>query len=706
MVGIEPDALSAQPSTNLLRYPDLLAVLERALPDYGNAPTRLDQGPPIAFVSSDVGLELGFPKLRACCRIRGVTAFGVSMPETAVYETNRSKTGKNEIRLAWKAFVVQPEPEPVCVKRAPQDHLGSCVLASNARHHARTGGLVYYIRHGQTRDVIPKSRFDVGSFLLYIMFVAKPVATVDLFSGPGGLGEGFSACVGPNGERRYQIDLSVEKDPTAHSTLLLRAFLRKFDNGFPAEYYAFLNEATPEPDWARLYPVQWQAAREETQCLELGRRKTTVLLERRIEGIRAEHGERTLLLGGPPCQVYSLVGRARNAKKDTDALNGDKRNFLYKEYARVLASLRPVAFIMENVKGMLSSTVRSRNIFESVLEALCSAAGPDSYRLLALSPSRNTSLFRRPVTADGFIVRAEDHGLPQVRHRVFIVGLRRDVAECVPVEHWPHLQEKTPAKAKDVLGKMPVLRCGLSGGDSSERWQQALRGACGLVSQNRPQLASEEEETFDEALSQVMEAASRPAPSREAPGHVRLPNSCPAELCDWIGDPKLKRLPNNYTRAHMSPDLARYLFSAAFGRACGRSPKARDFPDALAPNHKNWWSGKFDDRFRVQLANHPSGTITSHLSKDGHYYIHPDPTQCRSLTVREAARLQTFPDNYLFKGNRSEQYVQVGNAVPPFLAHLIADSLWDVFEHFDRMHAEETEREGQSEREPIAVGLV
>jgi DNA (cytosine-5)-methyltransferase 1 len=128
----------------------------------------------------------------------------------------------------------------------------------------------------------------------------------------------------------------------------------------------------------------------------------------------------------------------------------------------------------------------------------------------------------------------------------------------------------------------------------------------------------------------------------------------------------------------MVGDLERYLFASCWAAATGRSPKAANFPDKLAPKHDNWKSGKFNDRFRVQPWDLPSSTVTCHLSKDGHYFIHPDPAQCRSITVREAARLQTFPDNYFFRGNRTQQYIQVGNAVPPFLASKIAAALYPV----------------------------
>ena len=129
----------------------------------------------------------------------------------------------------------------------------------------------------------------------------------------------------------------------------------------------------------------------------------------------------------------------------------------------------------------------------------------------------------------------------------------------------------------------------------------------------------------------------------------------------------------------MSSDLERYRWWAKRAEKLKRSPTIDEIPERdrkrLLPKHANLITGRADtfvDRFKVQVASKPSGTITSHISKDGHYYIHYDPKQARSFSVREAARIQAFPDDYFFMGNRTQQYHQVGNAVPPYLSYQIA----------------------------------
>jgi DNA (cytosine-5)-methyltransferase 1 len=149
-------------------------------------------------------------------------------------------------------------------------------------------------------------------------------------------------------------------------------------------------------------------------------------------------------------------------------------------------------------------------------------------------------------------------------------------------------------------------------------------------------------------------------------------------------DARLSVLTGHEARSHMPSDLRRYMFAAVFAEVTGRTPKLKDFPQVLLPDHENVQLGRlgqmFNDRFRVQLPEQVATTITSHISKDGHYFIHYDASQCRSLTVREAARIQTFPDNYKFEGNRTAQYHQVGNAVPPYLAMQIAEIIAEVLD--------------------------
>ena len=516
--------------------------------------------------------------------------------------------------------------------------------------------------------------------------MTEQVPVIDLFSGPGGLAEGFSPCNIPEENRRYKIVLSVEKEQYAYDTLLLRAFLRQFDSGLPLEYYKFLNGSAPEPDWQCLYPNEWQAACKETKMLELGDPVANSLLELEINNIKEKYGKRVILVGGPPCQAYSIAGRARTAGIEDYTPDDDPRIHLYEQYVKIVSMLEPAIAVMENVKGMISSSINEESIFQKIMHSLRSACGADSYKLFAFSPSTNDLSFDDLLNAPSeFIVRAEDFGIPQTRHRVFIACIRSEIAQRLPVEFAPRLAVQSSRNSvESVIGAMPKLRSGLSRSDNLVAWRKAIKKACNKVERHMPNMEQTKQEKFLTALKLARISAQEASLTRTASGGVSPPEFCSKNLVSWLYDDNLEKLPNHETRGHMPSDLERYLFATAFAKTFGRSPRTDDFPSKLASNHKSWTSKKFADRFRVQLAEFPAKTITSHIAKDGHYFIHPDSSQCRSLTVREAARLQTFPDNYLFKGNRTAQYVQVGNAVPPFLAHQIANCLWNILEHCDQ----------------------
>ena len=528
----------------------------------------------------------------------------------------------------------------------------------------------------------------------------EPFSVIDLFSGPGGLGEGFAPLHKKDGLRCFKIVLSVEKDADAHHTLKLRAFLRKFRGELPDEYYEYLNGSIPEePDWAILYPQEWKEACEETPRLELGTCAATSLMKEKISAIGDRHKNRTVLVGGPPCQAYSVVGRARNSGNPNYDISRDKRLLLYKEYAKALKLLQPPVAVMENVRGMLSARRDGAPVFDNVMKELRNAGGKGRYKLFSLSPSAETrSWGDEQLDPTDFLVRAEEHGVPQRRHRVFVICIRSDVASELPEKLFPKLDpQEGKVNVNDVIGAMPMLRSRLSRGDDAQSWQVVIKEACGLLESHAslPDMNPSQEKKFRHARKQALKSARGiPLPFRDEVNTIAedCADSCPASLRNWLCDNNLARLPNNETRGHIREDIARYLYAAVFAKTFARSPRAADFPDSLAPRHANWKSGKFADRFRVQLADHPATTITSHISKDGHYFIHPDPRQGRSLTVREAARLQTFPDNYLFHGGRTQQYVQVGNAVPPYLAMKIAERVAEILLHLDRQTSRSARR--------------
>lgn len=373
-----------------------------------------------------------------------------------------------------------------------------------------------------------------------------------------------------------------------------------------------------------------------------------------------------MLVGGPPCQAFSLIGRARNRGKKGYVPEEDERHFLYLHYLSILAKFRPTVFVLENVKGMLSSKVGGQSVFNEMFDQLQRPGGPRGprYRIQPVVQSVERAGESEP---RDFVVRAETLGLPQARHRVILLGVLEDAASSIrPVSP---MQERY--SVSDVIGGLPAVRSAPTDKEvrSWPQFSERLLRKCASYTRS-----------IDRPVSQhLRELADQAGNSEEMDTGERwraadLTCQIPGHLNDFIRDRRLKGVLNHQGRAHMSSDLMRYGFAAAFAAVNGRSPRGCDeFPDQLHPLHRSWFeNNRFVDRFKVQRGDVPSSTITSHLAKDGHYYIHPDPLQLRSLTVREAARLQTFPDNYMFEGPAGSQRKQVGNAVPPWLGQQIA----------------------------------
>nr|WP_232807921.1 DNA (cytosine-5-)-methyltransferase [Serratia liquefaciens] len=424
-------------------------------------------------------------------------------------------------------------------------------------------------------------------------------------------------------------------------------------------------------------------------CIEIGSNTGNAILDASIQEVLEKRGTNQpwVLIGGPPCQAYSLVGRARNKGKTDYKPEEDHRHFLYREYLRIIQNYQPDIFVMENVKGILSSKINGEKIFNQILKDLANPGSAlkvtqDSpcYRIVSLVSEQEFCDGENPDLLDAtkYIIRSEDYGVPQARHRVILLGIREDRYK----ENLPKLQTQGCVSVQDVIGSLPKLRSLLSRQkDSREQWEVQ-------VSEQLNSLAVHASKTIEpgEALSSCLAKVSEKIGIISNTGATRMSKGDSTGhtqhnyLDDWLLDSRLNVWLNHEARGHRIDDLARYGYAACFASIHKRSPKGhKEFNlPGLAPDHKNWETGKFSDRFRVQLAGSPSTTITSHISKDGHYFIHYDPVQCRSLTVREAARLQTFPDNYFFQGGRTQQYHQVGNAVPPFLAKQIARIVADI----------------------------
>lgn len=489
------------------------------------------------------------------------------------------------------------------------------------------------------------------------------IPVVDLFAGPGGLNEGFSSIGEDSSKPVFKTVASFEMDEYAHQTLVLRGVYRRLkrQGDVHPSYYEYI---TGRKTWAQFSSIPKIAkllkeVSREVHKVELGpenRSRTDSLIRSALQAAKENENGDWVLIGGPPCQAYSLAGRSRRTK-DKD-FEKDKKHFLYREYLRIIGEFAPSIFVMENVTGLLSSTNAGTKMFELILDDLTRLKGGLEYEIRSMVVGGRTG----NLMPHDFVIKAEEYGIPQRRHRVILVGVRKDIAKRSPTAI---LQIRDNVSVRDAIQDLPKIRSGIAPvrNNNWHHWADVQRKMYELAQQD----------------STITRMAGRPhilttgAPFLET--YVG-----PAAVTDyqkWILDPAIKGVTLHEARRHMESDLERYGYLACMAFDLKRNPTLLDLPPSLQPAHKN--IGKDDtpfiDRFRVQLWDTPATTVVSHIAKDGHYYIHPDPEQMRSLTVREAARLQSFPDNYFFRGTRTQQYSQVGNAVPPLLARQIAEKV-------------------------------
>jgi DNA (cytosine-5)-methyltransferase 1 len=497
--------------------------------------------------------------------------------------------------------------------------------------------------------------------------MTQSIPVIDLFAGPGGLGEGFSSLK-KNGSNVFKLALSVEKDVNAHQTLTLRALVRAFENRIPDSYYDYITGQTSKQEFLdnKLIHNQLQEAKNEARNATLGETSADVVDKWIATGIK--NHSKWVLIGGPPCQAYSLAGRSKMMNSDLEKYETDARHLLYQEYLRIIKKHSPPVFIMENVKGILSSKLMGELIFKKIINDLSNPQRGLEYEIRSLTLDTPCE----ELEPRDFIIESERYGIPQARHRVILFGVRKDLSKK---KHNILQKEDQVVTLNDVIGSMPRMRSKLSQeADSVKEWHQALRSTKSMLNGwNEP---------LKKALITEMDRNTLLAREAMGTGGAFLAgksNLRNVQLDNWFTDPRLNGVTQHQARSHMRSDIQRYFFLSNYAKVSGQSAKIGMLPKKLLPAHQNanLVGAPFQDRFRVQLASHPSTTIVSHIAKDGHYYIHPDPSQARSLSVREAARLQTFPDNYFFEGNKTSQYGQVGNAVPPLLAKKIAQIIFE-----------------------------
>lgn len=503
------------------------------------------------------------------------------------------------------------------------------------------------------------------------------IPVVDLFAGAGGLTEGFASLVDANGEHVFQPVMSVEKDPDACETLRLRAFLSRIaaaEPELPWEYEQFLRDRDPRAldSLKKRFPIAWTGARCEVIEAELGDADPVLIEMARMRVEAASPSGVWVLAGGPPCQAYSTAGRSR--RKHDPSFAGDPRLRLYRSFMKFVHMLRPPVVVFENVVGILSAKVDGEPVFSRIVHDFRSAG----YRVRSVVDPC-------PATSRDYIVESERFGIPQARHRVILLAVRRGRGL-----HTGVLRSRESSTVRDAFVGLPKLHGVVSDprGVPLPRFDEWK----GIVPESIARAARLVGRVPDVVLSEANEIVR---------GQGRLSGWYRGKLDGS------KALEGHAARTIRAEDMERYVFCAAFAQVKGRSPRLEEMPRCLWPNHANLDDvdgdsrPAFNDRYYVQAWGKPSSTVTAHIAKSGHHFIHPDPRQRRSLTLREAARLQTFPDDFVFMGTKTAQFRQVGNAVPPLLAQQIAQVVAKTlgvegFGYFDSTEDEDNEEDADA----------
>lgn len=481
-----------------------------------------------------------------------------------------------------------------------------------------------------------------GDTLLLIEDALIPV--IDLFAGPGGLNEGFSSIPTKDGSPAFTTLASFEMDELACQTLRLRATYRhlKTTGGDLGPYYRYIQGLQSWPDTMKgSFKKAYELASEHVVRAELGIGERP-RVDAHIQKLLGPEHQRSqwVLIGGPPCQAYSLAGRSR--RTGDKHFESDLKHFLYREYLHIVSKFKPSIFVMENVKGLLSATNGGQGMLKRILSDLENLPSGVQYEIRSLTVT--TAPGEKPQPQD-FVIHSEDYGIPQKRHRVILLGIRSDLVDIAPQRVL--VKSKRRLTVRDAISDLPRVQSKIS---ARKPKNETVDWDAELVAARR-------------TGAEAFQVHTMPATNDKSGNELR----------DWLLEDAPRQVIQHEPRAHMISDLVRYYLLSAKALELGRSPKYADLEEKFLPDHLNIDKANtpFVDRFKVQVWDEPSTTVVSHISKDGHYYIHPNPKQGRSLTVREAARLQTFPDNYFFEGPRTQQFHQVGNAVPPLLARKI-----------------------------------